>query len=253
MTLFKLKSAPILLIEDDINVNTLPLLFALLEDEKNVINFHIYEHQEELWKEAFKNKSNVKVYSEYQDEKYDIYTKIPCTMIVDSVHQMFYSLGSNKFMKLLKRLQGNPCVERIIIILHKDCMAHSSKLRIHMNYIANAVISFDSNNVLKALINIKKGAKFIKTEEIFSLCIKTKTLNLTPVPKETKKDDEPEKPSPEKLSTFKIEVDQTEKLQKYNLKLPYMSKIHEGESKIYYEPDAVDDWDEEDPDDDLDI
>ncbi|PZC83565.1 hypothetical protein B5X24_HaOG207548 [Helicoverpa armigera] len=82
---------------------------------------------------------------------------------------------------------------------------------------------------------------------------KTSLLTLTPVIKQEIKEEEPEKPLPTNLTTFKIEVDQNEKIQKYNLKLPYMSKIHEGESKVYYEPDAVDDWDEEDPDEDLDI
>lgn len=29
--------------------------------------------------------------------------------------------------------------------------------------------------------------------------------------------------------------------------------VEEGGGKVFYQPDAVDDWDDEDPDDDLDI
>ncbi|KAJ8713023.1 hypothetical protein PYW08_008327 [Mythimna loreyi] len=138
-------------------------------------------------------------------------------------------------------------------VLSLDCLQHSSKLQIYLNHLVNVIITFDRTNPHKIWIKLKKGSKVIRSEEILSYDSKTSTLVLSPVIRQEKKEEEPEKPLPANLSTFKIEVDQNEKIQKYNLKLPYMSKIHEGESKVYYEPDAVDDWDEEDPDEDLDI
>ncbi|KAF9795768.1 hypothetical protein SFRURICE_018896 [Spodoptera frugiperda] len=124
---------------------------------------------------------------------------------------------------------------------------------LHTGFEVNVVISYDKTNAQKVWIRLKKGNKIIRSEEILSHDTKTSVLSLSPVVRLEQKEEEPEKPLPANLSTFKIEVDQNEKIHKYNLKLPYMSKIHEGESKVYYEPDAVDDWDEEDPDEDLDI
>lgn len=61
---------------------------------------------------------------------------------------------------------------------------------------------------------------------------------------------------PENLTTFKISLDDKEKQSRDKLVLPYLPQKNEGEkkeSRIFYEFDHVDDWDEEDPDDDLDI
>lgn len=57
---------------------------------------------------------------------------------------------------------------------------------------------------------------------------------------------------PENLTTFKISLEEKEKESRDKLVLPYLPQ-KSGESKIFYEFDHVDDWDEEDPDDDLDI
>lgn len=59
---------------------------------------------------------------------------------------------------------------------------------------------------------------------------------------------------PESLATFKINVDGEEELIARNsLKLPYERTTDEpkSESKIIYNPDSDDDFDEEDPDEDL--
>lgn len=59
---------------------------------------------------------------------------------------------------------------------------------------------------------------------------------------------------PDKLTTFKISLEEDEKKAREELVLPYLpkdSKRKEGE--IFYQFDEIDDWDEEDPDDDLDI
>lgn len=61
--------------------------------------------------------------------------------------------------------------------------------------------------------------------------------------------------NPESLTTFKINVDDDEQEARTALKLPYerTSEKPPQESKIIYHPDADDDFDEEDPDDDLNI
>ena len=67
---------------------------------------------------------------------------------------------------------------------------------------------------------------------------------------------------PTKDLTFNLKLTDDEKQARSNLKLPYM--FHEektsevtinrpGEGRVFYQPDEADDFDEEDPDDDLDI
>lgn len=70
-----------------------------------------------------------------------------------------------------------------------------------------------------------------------------------------------EKPStlPQDVASFRVGLSDKEKEDRSKLVLPYMrtsdkpQEIEEGGGKVFYQPDAVDDWDDEDPDDDLDI
>lgn len=57
--------------------------------------------------------------------------------------------------------------------------------------------------------------------------------------------------------SFNLKLSQEEQAARANLTLPYTfhekSKDNDDKGKIFYQPDDVDDFDEEDPDDDLDI
>lgn len=254
MAFYKLKSIPILLIEDDINKNIKPLLLELIAHNEDLnVNFFCYEQPVYLWNKILKNKQNIKYYEKFVFDDFEKYTGTKCCILIDSINQMALNMGWNACLKCLHRLKTNTNVERIIIVMHKDCLSHYSKLQIHLRHLINASISYDSDDNCKVKITIKKNNKIIRSEERLSYDLKTNTLQLLPIEKINIMDENQVKPSPENLTTFKIEVDQTDKMEKYKLKLPYMNKINEGESKVYYEPDTVDDWDEEDPDEDLDI
>lgn len=253
MTLFRLKSAPFLLIEDDRNKNALPLLLELIKEEKDQINIFCYDQPINLWRNILKSHFSVNCYAEFNTNMINTYTNSKSSIVIDSVNQMALHMGWSECLNCIKKLQGSSNINRLILILHKDCVSHGSKLQTHLNHLVNVIISFSNTKSSNIFVTIKKGNKVIRSEEIISYDSNQSMLRLTPVVAEVKKEETDEKPLPANLSTFKIEVDQTDKIQKYNLKLPYMSKIHDGQSKVYYEPDAVDDWDEEDPDEDLDI
>lgn len=58
------------------------------------------------------------------------------------------------------------------------------------------------------------------------------------------------------MATFKINFDDDEMVARNSLKLPYertSDEVVPAESRIIYNPDSDDDFDEEDPDEDLDI
>ncbi|KPJ15974.1 hypothetical protein RR48_10020 [Papilio machaon] len=251
MTLLKLRSAPVVLIEDDYNINILPLVTSLVED-KLKINLFSYEQSIKLWEKVFQNQA-VEYYQEFDPESYIECIKQPCHVFIDSVTQMSMHMGWHKCLTYIRKLKSHENVVKLILVLHKDCIQMHSKLQKHLMHLAHATITYSENNPFQIAVQIKLGNKFVKTEELLSYDNITSMLKCERITKEVIKDEEPAKPNPGNLTTFKIEVDQTQQLEKHNLKLPYMSKINEGKSKVYYEPDAVDDWDEEDPDEDLDI
>lgn len=252
MTLYKLKSAQVLLIEDDIEKNIKPLLLELSEYSTKNVNLHCYEQPIQLWKNVFMNNPNVKYYEDMNVGHIEKYKETNCCIIVDSINQMALSLGWSESLKFILSLKKSKMV-KLILVLHKDCLLHLSKLQSHLRHIASAIVSYDSKDNNKISVVIKKNNKVFRSEEKLFYDLKTNILKLAPITKDVTKEEIPEKISPGNLTTFKIEVDQIGKMEKYKLKLPYMSKINEGESKIIYEPDAADDWDEEDPDEDLDI
>lgn len=251
MALFKLKSVSTILIEDDYNKNILPLLLELVGNTNEGMKIFCYEQPLYVWQNIFKGKL-VQCFKDFQPEKCMKSTE-DFVCVIDSVNQMVLELGWNMCLKHIRNLQTCSNVTKTILILHRDCLLPGSKLQAHLNHIANAIITYDNTNVDKVWIQVKKNGKFFKSEEIISYDSKTSTLKLSPVIKDDKKVEDTERISPGNLTTFKIETDQTQQLEKHKLKLPYMSKINEGQGKVYYEPDAVDDWDDEDPDDDLDI
>lgn len=255
MALLKLRAAPFILIEDDCRKNTLPLLLELTDNQRCPLNLFCYEQPITYWTGVFRNKTNLTFHEEYNQNNFEKYTIQKCSVVIDSLNQMVLYLGWKVTLKNLQKLRRNPNIVQLIAILHKDCLPHSSKLQTHLNHIANAIISYDANDCTKISYTLKKGGKVIRSEESLFYDSNSSVLKCVPIEKQSDKvSDEPEKLLPSNLSTFKIEVDQGDKLEKNKLQcLPYMSKIHEGQGKIIYEPDAVDDWDEEDPDEDLDI
>ncbi|GBP70090.1 hypothetical protein EVAR_98922_1 [Eumeta japonica] len=97
----------------------------------------------------------------------------------------------------------------------------------------------------------KKSGKLFKSKEVLSY--DKENLISTPIKDEQQKALEDVEININKIATFKIGLEENEKIERNKLELPYMNKIHSGQSKVYYEPDIVDDWDDEDPDDDLDV
>ncbi|CAH2259759.1 elongator complex protein 5 [Pararge aegeria] len=249
MTLFKLKAASCVLIEDDCDKNVLPLISELVE--KSSLNILCYEQPICVWQNIYSGNS-LQCFKDSQLKEWQNSSAVKTVHMIDSVNQMILDVGWDNCLTCLRNLLSTPEVVKLILILHRDCLTNS-KIRIQLTHLANAIVSYDKIKSNKIRVQIKKGGKLCKSEEIISYNALTSTLNLTPIVKDIVSVDEPEKVLPNELSTFKIEIDQIQQLEKNKLKLPYMSKINEGKGKVYYEPDAVDDWDDEDPDDDLDI
>lgn len=248
MALLKLQGSRFLVIEDSIKANYLPLLREVLAQRIEKLHIVSYEHPKSFWLKLLRQ--NFTYHEEIEIKDVEKYTEPNSAIFIDSIQQMILALGWRETLETLLHFKRNPNITQLIIILHQDCLT-SSKIKLHLGHIANAIASYDTHDCINVLI--KKSGKVYKSKETLCYDFKNNVLKSSPTLKEIKTSEGPVQQSPASLSTFKIEVDQTNKLEKVKLKLPYMSKINEGQGKVIYQPDAVDDWDDEDPDDDLDI
>lgn len=113
------------------------------------------------------------------------------------------------------------------------------------------------------ILHKKSSGKIIKVNEQFNI---NKSYNITDVEEIKPGHVIPAKPpetvvDPAANLTFNLSLSEKEKMARAKLVLPYLQKPERsdmgvstsGGGKIFYQPDEADDFDEEDPDDDLDI
>jgi len=164
-----------------------------------------------------------------------------------------------RWLKSIQRTAG--C---LIVVLHsqgveEDLIEKFSKL-------ATTVLNIQSQegqHNICSIVHSKPGGKIQRSREIYSFV--NGELEIRKFVKSTKEEfeEEEEEDLADSLTTFKIGTSKAEEKAKKDLVLPFFTdqqkqvgevKISgEETSKIYYEPDSGDDWDDEDPDDDLDI
>jgi len=176
-------------------------------------------------------------------------------------------------IRKLKQKASNKA--KLILILHQECMDDNIAEAIQQLATTNIVLEkLDESEVYPKLCKIshrKLGGKLVTSKEVF----KFDTLGDIKIDsfvenkaKSKHIDEEDADEAIDKLTTFNIGTTKNkEKEAKDKLVLPFYTdeqkqsvatagevKI-QGEipGKIYYEPDSGDDWDDDDPDDDLDF
>ncbi|KAM7357664.1 elongator complex protein 5 [Cochliomyia hominivorax] len=131
---------------------------------------------------------------------------------------------------------------------------HVQYLVAAFEYMADLVLHILSTNELSLLICKPGGGVSLKhytykrTKNELKVEVKVETNKL----KATNSSVEDEKKA-EQLGTFKIELDEEEMVARNAMKMPYEKAMEATESNIIYTPDAADDFDDEDPDEDLNI
>ncbi|ETE58306.1 Dermal papilla-derived protein 6-like protein, partial [Ophiophagus hannah] len=120
-----------------------------------------------------------------------------------------------------------------------------------------------------AILHRKRGNQLLQKTELFSILpgFGFKFLGELP-PKGVSREDEAEEGreptavDPTARLTFNLRLTEAERQARESVPLPYhfseekkssLLQTSTEEGKIYYEPDAADDFDDEDPDDDLDV
>jgi len=135
---------------------------------------------------------------------------------------------------------------KVVGVLIETC--HSVRVLETLYILANTVIVLD-NGVVKSSIRRETGKMSLHTEQY--TVSKGKML----ISKIRVREEEEEKKVVD--VTFNMGIKASEETARANTTLPYthhtQQQEHAKQSAIHYVPDEVDDWDDEDPDEDLDI
>lgn len=159
-------------------------------------------------------------------------------------------------------------VGQVVCVVHSDL--HGEHLLSQLAYIATSVITLQNNSTSNTFMNChvlhhKTTGKILQINEQFRLSPTYELKDLMVVKPAAVSVTDEHQPDPTANLTFKLNLTDKEKSDRSRQVLPHIkiqnlpqeikTSCEEGEGggQIFYEPDDADDFDEEDPDDDLDI
>lgn len=190
----------------------------------------------------------------------------PATLIIDSLSWILRHTSPPAVCKTLQQLRKGGAVRAIIGLLHADM--HQRGTVGSVCHLATSVITvapgMKGEEVVAKITKRSKSGKVMQDEETFSfkedltLIVQSRPSQLGP--KQT--DPKEQETDPTANLTFNLRLSDTEREAKEKLALPFVfskekktALLHSGpgSGRILYEPDANDDYDQEDPDDDLDV
>ncbi|KAK2705907.1 hypothetical protein QYM36_016054 [Artemia franciscana] len=171
-------------------------------------------------------------------------------VIFDSLTTLIMSYGNEKVMSLLQVLLKAKAM--IVGLVHPEC--HTAEFVSELMYISDcSVISKKRLNSNSNWIQIrwkKPSGKVTVQVESYKLDDLAGLVSSNVIGKEEQNDENEILP----FSTFRLALSEKEELDRKQVVLPFTKKSIESQktsSQIFYEPDAGDDFDEEDPDEDL--
>lgn len=188
-------------------------------------------------------------------------------IVIDSLSPMLLHRSAPYTCKTIARLMKEKIqaaeVEQIVCLLHGDL--HDNQSLFLIEHLATSEVKVTPAKHLQFhmacnTVHKRLSGKVIKTAEHFNLDEAYGIQDVTEVKAvDTKKTTiETKQPDPAANLTFNLTLTDKEKDARSQVKLPYTYDLNRqddtvGEGKIFYQPDEADDFDEEDPDDDLDI
>ena len=198
------------------------------------------------------------------------------SVVIDSLTDLLIFFRQSEVTNFVRKFRQKAGKQsKLIAVIHQTCLTESALDDLRKFFNTQLDISDLSGKKVTekicAINHLKPGGKLICSKEIIksdSSCV----IKICPFEETTvKKTLEEEEDLIDNLTTFNLETTKDkEKKAKDNLVLPFYKdtqvagqvKIQgqaenksetETAGKIYYEPDSGDDWDDEDPDDDLDF
>lgn len=190
----------------------------------------------------------------------------PVTLVIDSLSWILRHVSPPAVCKTLQQLKKGGAVRAVIGLLHADM--HQRGTVGSVCHLATSVITVapgtKGDEAVAKITKRSKSGKVTQDEEIFSI---KGDFSVTVVSKTShagRRQTEPEEQQTDPTAnlTFNIRLSDTEREAKEKLALPFVFSKEKktallqsgpGSGRILYEPDANDDYDQEDPDDDLDV
>ncbi|XP_059360458.1 elongator complex protein 5 [Carassius carassius] len=187
-------------------------------------------------------------------------------LVVDSLSMVLRHRDPVVFCQTLQELRKGGVIKTIIGLLHSDL--HQQGIVGIVCHLASTVISVspadnERHSVAKTTRRTKSG-KVMQEEEYFSVS-EDATLSVQAKPHQPgrgQKEPDVSETDPTSNLTFNLRLSEEERRAKEKVALPFVFSQQKksallrpapGSGRIVYEPDASDDFDEEDPDDDLDV
>nr|XP_045617159.1 elongator complex protein 5-like isoform X1 [Procambarus clarkii]XP_045617160.1 elongator complex protein 5-like isoform X1 [Procambarus clarkii] len=175
-------------------------------------------------------------------------------LVIDKLEDVTRHQDSLDVIRSLHLLSGGDNIEQLILYCGRDIMPESTLSAVC--HITAAVVHVLPTNPCSCRIILRKpSGKIIKVHEEFSL---TQDLQVQDIHLTKSKEASCSLESANAVAilaaqtTFNLSLTDDQRVAKNNLLLPH-TRIQSQGGEIHYTPDDVDDWDEEDPDDDLNI
>ncbi|XP_050969876.1 elongator complex protein 5 [Labeo rohita] len=187
-------------------------------------------------------------------------------LVVDSLSLVLRHHDPVVICQRLQELRKGGVIKTVIGLLHSDL--HQQGVVGIVGHLASTVISVapannERHGVAKTTRRTKSG-KVMQEEEYFSVS-EDATLSVQAKlrqPGHVQKEQDVSEADPTSNLTFNLRLSEEERKAKEKVALPFVFSQEKksallrptpGTGRIMYEPDANDDFDEEDPDDDLDV
>lgn len=190
----------------------------------------------------------------------------PVLLVIDSLSWLMRHIDPVVICKRLQEIKRGGAVKSIVGLLHADL--HQSGVVASVCHLASTVISLTPRTngqwVLARTTKRTKSGKVLQEGELFSIqedlsvTVHSKVSHTTVTQPET----DTVEGNPAANLTFNLHLSEMEREAREKLALPFvfsqekksaLLNAGQGAGRILYEPDANDDFDQEDPDEDLDV
>ncbi|KAK4294374.1 hypothetical protein Pmani_032996 [Petrolisthes manimaculis] len=178
-------------------------------------------------------------------------------VVIDRYEHILCSQESLHLIRGLHTLIAKEAVEQVIVYCGRDTVEENTLTA--LAHIAAVTTHLLPSHPLTCKVVLRKpSGKVIKTHEEFTLTKELQVQDVRPVKKATTSLPPVENTEADTIlasqTTFSLTLTEDQRAAKNKLLLPHTRVQQAGVGgQIHYTPDDVDDWDDDDPDDDLDI
>ncbi|XP_034481801.1 elongator complex protein 5 [Drosophila innubila] len=184
-------------------------------------------------------------------------TNTACNVILPTLADLLCYHCPAHIFDFINKLRRSEQVSRVFLWASPHLLPHvdAEYILAGCEYLAELVLRLETDTTLSLLSRKPGGAVSNKR---YSCQVSKTEFKVTPLseslegkPTAVKQEDAVQAADPGAGGTFKIELDEDEVVARNALTLPYERTSDTAEGNIIYTPDADDDFDDEDPDEDL--